>query len=273
MCTQAPGIRQINATWKPVYFKDERKIKELYALLCVFLGGKCCHFCKSYEPLPNCCTICSNGLVESKKSISLSGSVVTSHVEADGGRVGVDECAEWHQPLGTPNTCGTHKQSKHPCGAGTSCLGPQAKTKGWKKHSSPWRPGEVQMDTEFCDFLPKRYCKSILVPCFWKRPLWMHQSIYKQIASSYSGADMGRGCGCCCGCGLRRIWLFATPWTVAHKAPLSVEFSKARILEWIAISFSRGSSHPRDQTHVSCVPCIGRQILYHWATWGGEGDS
>ena len=26
---------------------------------------------------------------------------------------------------------------------------------------------------------------------------------------------------------------------------------QARILEWIAISFSRGSSQPRDQTHVS----------------------
>ena len=38
--------------------------------------------------------------------------------------------------------------------------------------------------------------------------------------------------------------------------------SQARILEWVAISFSRGSSWPRDQT---CVSCIGRWILYHWA--------
>ena len=28
---------------------------------------------------------------------------------------------------------------------------------------------------------------------------------------------------------------------------------QARILEWIAISFSRGSSQPRDQTQVSCT--------------------
>ena len=35
---------------------------------------------------------------------------------------------------------------------------------------------------------------------------------------------------------------------------------QARTLEWVAISFSRGSSWPRDRTHVSC---IGRQILYH----------
>ena len=41
------------------------------------------------------------------------------------------------------------------------------------------------------------------------------------------------------------------------------EISQARILEWVAISFSRGSSWPRDRT---CIPCIVRQILYHWAT-------
>ena len=39
--------------------------------------------------------------------------------------------------------------------------------------------------------------------------------------------------------------------------------SQARILERIAISFSRRSSPPRDQTYISCT---GRPILYHWAT-------
>ena len=48
------------------------------------------------------------------------------------------------------------------------------------------------------------------------------------------------------------------PWTVAHQAP------QARILAWVAISSSRGSSPPRDQIHISC---IGRWVLYHWATW------
>ena len=44
--------------------------------------------------------------------------------------------------------------------------------------------------------------------------------------------------------------------------PGSFVHSQARTLEWGAISFSRGSSWPRDQTHVSR---IGRWILYHWA--------
>ena len=39
--------------------------------------------------------------------------------------------------------------------------------------------------------------------------------------------------------------------------------SQTRKLEWVATSFSRGSSQPRNQT---CVPWIGRWILYHWAT-------
>ena len=38
---------------------------------------------------------------------------------------------------------------------------------------------------------------------------------------------------------------------------------QARILEWVAIPFSRGSSRPRDWTCVSHVSCIGRWVLYH----------
>ena len=42
---------------------------------------------------------------------------------------------------------------------------------------------------------------------------------------------------------------------------------QARILECVAIAFSRGSSQPRDQTQVSCISCNGRRTLCHWATW------
>ena len=57
------------------------------------------------------------------------------------------------------------------------------------------------------------------------------------------------------------VWLFATTWTVAGQAPLSM----ARIMEWVAISSSRGSSQPRNQTPVSCT---GRRVLYHWRHLG-----
>ena len=38
---------------------------------------------------------------------------------------------------------------------------------------------------------------------------------------------------------------------------------QARILEWVAVSSSRGSSWPRGRT---CVSCVGRWILYRCAT-------
>ena len=45
------------------------------------------------------------------------------------------------------------------------------------------------------------------------------------------------------------------------------EICQARILEWVAISFSRGSSGLKDWTFSSCV---GRCILYHWTTWEAQ---
>ena len=38
---------------------------------------------------------------------------------------------------------------------------------------------------------------------------------------------------------------------------------QARIMEWVATSSSRGSFWTRDRTCISCISCIGRQILYH----------
>ena len=40
----------------------------------------------------------------------------------------------------------------------------------------------------------------------------------------------------------------------------------ARLLEWVDIYSSRGSSWPKNQTGIFCVSCIGRWILFHWAT-------
>ena len=55
----------------------------------------------------------------------------------------------------------------------------------------------------------------------------------------------------------------ATPWTVAHQVPLSMGLSKQEHQSGLSF-FSRGSSWPRDQTHVSC---LADRFLYPWATW------
>ena len=49
------------------------------------------------------------------------------------------------------------------------------------------------------------------------------------------------------------VRLFATPWTVACQAPQSMGILQARILEWVDMTSSRGSSQLRDQTQVSAL--------------------
>ena len=50
-------------------------------------------------------------------------------------------------------------------------------------------------------------------------------------------------------------------WTVACQIPLSMGIRQARIIEWVAISFTRESSRPRDRMHFTCVSSVGRQTL------------
>ena len=63
---------------------------------------------------------------------------------------------------------------------------------------------------------------------------------------------------------LRHVWHFSDPLVCNPPGTSVYEIFQSRILEWVAISFSRESSPPRDQTWISC---IGRRILYPWATW------
>ena len=48
------------------------------------------------------------------------------------------------------------------------------------------------------------------------------------------------------------------------------EIPKARMLQWVTIPFSRGSSWPRDQTHVFYVSCIGRWVFTSSTTWEAQ---
>ena len=52
------------------------------------------------------------------------------------------------------------------------------------------------------------------------------------------------------------------PWGVARQAPLVHGILQAKILEWVAMPCSRGSSRPGHQTCVSYVSCVGRLVLY-----------
>ena len=70
---------------------------------------------------------------------------------------------------------------------------------------------------------------------------------------------------------INHVQLFTTPWTVAYQAPQSMGFSrqnywseKKKVLEWVTISFSRGSSQRTDRI---CVSYIADRCFTVWATW------
>ena len=62
---------------------------------------------------------------------------------------------------------------------------------------------------------------------------------------------------------LSRVRSFATPWTVAHPGSSIHRILQARVLEWVAISFSRGTSRPKGRTQVSRI--VVRRFTV-WAT-------
>ena len=67
--------------------------------------------------------------------------------------------------------------------------------------------------------------------------------------------------------GMIHVWLLCDPVDYSPPGSSVQGLSQARILEWIVISFFKGSLWPRDQT---CISCIGRQVLYYWATREGR---
>ena len=88
--------------------------------------------------------------------------------------------------------------------------------------------------------------------------------------------EFGVGVYCCCS-GLKkhifvlcssRIQLFATLWTVARQAPLSLGIFQARILWWIAMPSSRGI-FPAQEWNPVLPHC--RWILYHLSHQGSPG--
>ena len=85
----------------------------------------------------------------------------------------------------------------------------------------------------------------------------------KKLRWMYSGTCMYWMYSTCCSFSLIRVWLFEIPWPVAHQAPLSMGILQARILDWVAMVSSRGSSQCRDWTQVSWI--AGRFFI-SWAT-------
>ena len=61
------------------------------------------------------------------------------------------------------------------------------------------------------------------------------------------------------------VQLFVTLWTPPGSSVHGI--LQARILEWVAMPSSRGSSQPRDGTQVSHAPCIGSMFFTTLPPW------
>ena len=86
----------------------------------------------------------------------------------------------------------------------------------------------------------------------WKLPYQASQSLVLYI-------------GCGGGLVTQLCPTLSIPWTVAHQASPFMNFP-GRILEWVTLSFSRGSSQPQDQTHVSCIAVNPLSLSHHGLT-------
>ena len=63
---------------------------------------------------------------------------------------------------------------------------------------------------------------------------------------------------------MRITFLYTAIHTLRNPMDYTVHgILQTRILEWVAFPFSRGSSHPRDQTQVTC---IAGGFFTSWAT-------
>ena len=67
-----------------------------------------------------------------------------------------------------------------------------------------------------------------------------------------------------CVCLVTQSWLsLCDPMDCSLPGSSVYGIFQARILEWVAIPYSRGSSQYRDQTCITCFSCVERWILYH----------
>ena len=97
-----------------------------------------------------------------------------------------------------------------------------------------------------------------LIP--WRPPLWA--LVIQRLQQVHSKIRVIQQF-CCCLVIKSCLTLFATPWTIDHQTPLSIGFLSQEYWSGFAISFSRGSSRPKDWTQVSDI--AGR-FFTNWAT-------
>ena len=93
------------------------------------------------------------------------------------------------------------------------------------------------------------------MPAQWLPPTAWHILYFTELISDSEFTGIGLVAKLCP--------TLVTPWDCNTPGSSVHGIIQARILEWVAIPFSRGSSWPRDRTHVSCIT---GQYFTEWTT-------
>ena len=93
-----------------------------------------------------------------------------------------------------------------------------------------------------------------LTHCYSQQLGWSLRALFWVKEDSLKGYMLYDSIIVCVSCSVMSSSV--TLWTVARQAPLSMGILQARLLEWVAIPFSSGSSQPRDRIRVSCIDVL-----------------
>ena len=77
---------------------------------------------------------------------------------------------------------------------------------------------------------------------------------------------------CCVLCFFSHVQLFATPWTITRQAPVH-GILQTRILEWVAISFSRDPPDPGIEPASLMSPVLAGGFFTTSTTWASQRSS
>ena len=128
----------------------------------------------------------------------------------------------------------------------------------------PWMPAPLTMTQAGAPCPP---CSQGKVQCLWGR-----EGVGRVIPRKKRELDCGRLLGLASVCAKLLQLCLTLSDPVDHSLPGSSVHGiiPARILEWVAMPSFRGSSQPRDGTHISYVSCTDRWVLYHWCHLGSS---
>ena len=96
--------------------------------------------------------------------------------------------------------------------------------------------------------------------------MWSHRREWWNYTHSFSPLETGFAYGLVA----KPVWLFGSPMDCSLPGSSVHGIFQGRILECVAISSSKESCQPRDQTQVSCISCIADRFFTAEPLWYGE---